>query len=128
MKSLVVEDEPHVAELIQTILEDLGNSVVIAADGEAATRVVERSPIDGITLDLGMPGQNGLEWLEGLAVSRPDLAGRTLVITGMHLEADKVKRLARCGAGVLAKPFSIQTLYDAVRSQLDRPNRGARPR
>lgn len=128
MKILVVEDEPHVAELIQTILEDLGNSVLIAADGAEASAIVERDPVDAITLDLGMPGQSGLDWLEGLAVDHPELANRTLVITGMHLEADKVKRLARCGAGILAKPFSIQTLYDAVKSQLDRPNSGERPR
>ena len=121
MKILVVEDELHVAELIQTVLEDLGNSCVLASDAASADRLLDSEQIDAVTLDLGMPGQNGLDWLEQVAARRPQLARRTLVITGLHLEADSVRRLARCGAGIVAKPFSIQALYDAFRCQLDRP-------
>jgi DNA-binding NarL/FixJ family response regulator len=73
-----------------------------------------------VTLDLSMPGRGGLDWLEGVALSRPYLARKTLIITGMELCPESVSRLTRCGAGVLAKPFTIEHLVEAVRCQLDR--------
>ena len=48
----------------------------------------------------------------------------TLVITGSHLDSTLVERLARCGAGVLTKPFTLDALGEAVRSQIARPSNG----
>ena len=118
MKILVVEDEFEVAELLERMLGELGLRTVIASDAGTADRLLTAEEVDAVTLDLGMPGRGGLVWLESIAATRPDLARRTLVITGMPLEADSVERLARCGAGLLAKPFSRQALQDAVRTQI----------
>ena len=126
MHILIVEDELHIAELIQYVLEDLGNSCVLAQTAEAADQILADQQVDAVTLDLGMPGRSGLDWLEDLADQRPELARKTLVITGLLLDAESVRRLGKCGSGVLAKPFSIQTLYDAFRSQLNRPAEQAR--
>lgn len=122
MKILVVEDEPDVAELLKRMLGELGLQTVIAPDATTADRLLTSEEVDAVTLDLGMPGRGGLVWLESIAASRPDLARRTLVITGMPLESESVERLARCGAGVLAKPFSRQALQDAVRVQIEHEN------
>ena len=119
MKILVVEDDSDVAELLERMLGELGLQTVYACDATAADRLLSAEEVDAVTLDLGMPGRGGLAWLESIAASRPDLARRTLVITGMPLESESVERLARCGAGVLAKPFSRQALADAVRVQIE---------
>ena len=119
MRILVVEDESMVAEMLSRALEQLGNSCVVASDTRSAEKLLEEHPVDAVTLDLTMPGQDGLDWLEAIAGARPDLAKRTLVITGRPLEAPSVERLARCGAGILAKPFTLDKLEDAVRAQLD---------
>ncbi|MCP3980121.1 MAG: response regulator [bacterium] len=119
MKILVVEDEPYVAELIQSALEQLGNNCVVAENADDADELLDETAVDAVTLDLGMPGRGGLEWLEDVASDRPDLARKTLVITGMNLEASLIERLAACGAGLLAKPFTVQGLHDAVRTQLE---------
>jgi len=116
---LVVEDELAVAEMIQQALEQLGNSCVIARDADDADRVLAATDVEAVTLDLGMPGRGGLAWLESVARTRPELARKTLVITGMYLEPECVGRLARCGAGILAKPFTMEHLADAVRTQLE---------
>ena len=118
MKILIVEDERDVADLLQRTLEELGNEVMLAADADAASRALEGGEVDALTLDLGLPDAEGIEWLESIAATRPDLARRTLVITGQMLETDNVTRVARCGAGMLAKPFTIKALADAVRTQL----------
>jgi two-component system KDP operon response regulator KdpE len=117
-----VEDEPLVADLIKRLLEDLGNSCLVAPDTDHADRVLEQSAVDAVTLDLGVPGRGGLEWLERVATCRPELARRTLIITGLELEPATVVQVARCGAGLLAKPFSLLDLQEAVRTQLDRPS------
>lgn len=121
MDVLIVEDELEIAELIRDSLGRLGMDCRIVGDANAADRALLESPLDAVTLDLGMPGRSGLDWLEALAAGRPELARRTLVITGVDLQAELVGRVARCGAGVLAKPFSLSALHDAVRAQIARP-------
>jgi len=121
VRILVVEDETHVAEMLERILEQLGNRCVRASSTEAADRVLRELPVDAVTLDLGMPGRGGLPWLEIVAATRPELARKTLVITGQTLDSDCVERVTRCGAGVLAKPFTLDHLQDALRCQVDRP-------
>ena len=121
MKILIVEDERPVAEMLCTALESLGNTCLLAHDAVSANEVLRDHQIDAVTLDLCIPGQPGMNWLEEVAESRPELARSTLVVTGSHLDAELVERLARCGAGVLAKPFTLEHLAQAVRSQIERP-------
>lgn len=121
MKILVVEDEETVAEMLCKALEALGNDCLCAYDAATATEILQEQPVDAVTLDLCMPGQPGMSWLESVAETHPDLARSTLVITGSHLDAETVERLARCGAGVLAKPFTLDSLAEAVRAQIARP-------
>jgi len=118
VRILVVEDERDVAEVIRRGLEQLGLHCAVAQDTVAADRLLARESVDAVTLDLGIPGRGGLDWLETMATAKPALARRTLVITGMPLRPDRVERLTRCGAGVLAKPFTLTGLADAVRAQL----------
>ena len=122
MDVLIVEDEREVAELIRESLGRLGYESRIATDAIEADRVLNESHADAVTLDLGMPGRSGVDWLEQIAAERPDLARRTVVITGMALESELVERVAQCGAGILAKPFTQRALEDAVRAQIARPS------
>ena len=123
MKILIVEDEPAVAEMIERALLALGKSCVVAHNTDEARNLLAEQQIDGVTLDLAMPGQNGLDWLEGIADSHPELARRTLVITGKWLEGDCAERVARCGAGMLAKPFTLAALHAAVDGQIEHHDR-----
>jgi len=121
MRILVVEDEPMVAELLQRVLEAAGNSCILAHDAAAATAALDEHAVDAVTLDLTIPGSHGLVWLEQLAERRPELARSTLIITATQLDPPAIERVARCGAGVLAKPFTLDALTSAVRSQIERP-------
>ena len=120
---LVVEDEASVGEMLCRALESLGNRCVWARDAEAATELLDAHPVEAVTLDLSMPGRPGLDWLESVTHRRPELARSTLVITGSRLDREIVERLQRCGAGILAKPFTLATLAEAVRTQIARPCR-----
>lgn len=120
MRILVVEDESHVAELIQQALERKGMTCLLAENAQEADDLLGRHAVDAVTLDLGMPGRPGVDWLESVADSHPELARKTLVITGVDLDPALVERLADCGAGILAKPFTLDGLDDAFRSQIAR--------
>jgi two-component system OmpR family response regulator len=115
---LVVEDEPYVAELLQETLEGEGNRCVVASDASGADRALATSPVEAITLDLSIPGRDGLAWLETLAATRPDLARHTLVVTGSALGRVERDRVAAVGARILAKPFRIEQLLDRLREVL----------
>jgi DNA-binding response OmpR family regulator len=120
MNILVVEDELDIAKLIRRELQEMGNSCLLARDAEQADQLLEEHLIDGVTLDLGMPGRNGLDWLESMALFEPGLARKTLVITGLDAQPEVLDRLVRCGTGFLAKPFTLEALRQAVRSQMGR--------
>jgi CheY-like chemotaxis protein len=63
---LVVDDEKHIRELYRSELEDEGYSVILAATGSEALKIVEENPPDLIVLDIQMPGMDGIELLENL--------------------------------------------------------------
>jgi DNA-binding response OmpR family regulator len=127
MQILVIEDEEQIADLLQAALESLGVSSRVAASAEDADRLLQEHEVDAVTLDLGMPDRSGLDWLESVAASHPELARKTIVITGQHLESEAIERLASCGAGLLAKPFTISGLSDAIRTQIAHHDSSRRP-
>jgi DNA-binding response OmpR family regulator len=60
---LVVDDEESIRFLYREELEEEGYRVIIAADGEEALRKVRKDKPDLITLDIRMPGMDGIEVL-----------------------------------------------------------------
>jgi Fe-S oxidoreductase/CheY-like chemotaxis protein len=58
---LVVDDEEDVRVFLTTLLEDAGAEVLTAADGDEAIRVAAEHKPDLVTLDLSMPGKDGIE-------------------------------------------------------------------
>ncbi|MBZ5638368.1 MAG: response regulator [Acidobacteriia bacterium] len=115
MAILAVDDEPFVVEMIQDVLEKEGHTCLTAASVEEAEWIAGQAPIEGLILDIGMPGKAPLDWLEELALARPELARRTLVVTGYTLEEGLVLRIHGCGARILSKPFNIRELVEEVR-------------
>ena len=60
---LVVDDEESIRFLYKEELEEDGYRVITAADGEEALRKVRNENPDLITLDIRMPGMDGIEVL-----------------------------------------------------------------
>lgn len=118
IRILVIEDEPHVAQVIDEALAAQGHEIVRAADAGEAERCLASGIVDGITLDLRIPGQDGLDWLSTLFAARPELARRTLVVTGTALSPAECLRVASCGASFLAKPFRIEDLVELLAKKL----------
>jgi DNA-binding response OmpR family regulator len=63
MTVLVVDDEESIRFLYREELEDEGYRVITAADGEEALRKIGKEKPDLVTLDIRMPGMDGIEVL-----------------------------------------------------------------
>ena len=110
---LVVEDDPSVRGLLDTLLSAEGYDVVTASDGLAGLLKAASTSPSLILLDLMMPDLGGVRVLEEL---RDDLALRSvpvLVVTG-KVEAVPAVRALLGDANVLVKPFAVVELLARV--------------
>jgi DNA-binding response OmpR family regulator len=63
IRILVVDDEEHIRLLYEEELKDVGYDVVTARDAKDAEKKIEEFQPDLITLDIRMPGMDGIEFL-----------------------------------------------------------------
>src|SRR5829696_8604400 len=112
---LVVEDDPSVRGLLQTILEDEALEVILAADGEEGLELARTVEPDVVLLDVMMPGLGGPDVIRRLR--RPDgsLPFAVLVVTGAAEVTAPLRRELGSEA-VRKKPFDITTLGTRVKS------------
>jgi CheY-like chemotaxis protein len=113
-KFLVVDDEPMLVELIQTILERAGYAVVTAADGRQALEAIRREAPNAVILDINMPGVDGFGVLEELAADPPPSMPKTLVLSARMALGDVEEAMALGASDYLAKPFSNEVLLRRV--------------
>jgi PAS domain S-box-containing protein len=106
---LLVEDNPDVGSATISLLEQLGYTVRLASDAEAALREIERGGIDLVFSDIVMPGRmDGLGLARHLREFRPDLP--VLLATGYSDAAANV----RGDFAILRKPYEIHQLSQAI--------------
>ena len=106
---LLVEDNPDVAAVSASLLEQLGYTVRRAADAEAALREIERHGIDLVFSDVVMPGKmDGLSLARRLRAMRPQLP--VLLASGY---SDALVNI-RGDFPILRKPYEIHQLSQAI--------------
>ncbi len=81
---LVVEDELSIVAALREMLEDAGYRVVVAHDGVAAVASVQASKPAAIVLDLGLPKQNGLQFLERLRGDKATFSTPVIVLSNVE--------------------------------------------
>jgi DNA-binding response OmpR family regulator len=118
---LIVEDEPHIRELVTLHLRLEGLTTVAVADGNEALRHARSEPFDVIVLDLMLPGLDGVTVCR--AIRREPLNGDVpiLMLTARREESDKVLGLESGADDYLTKPFGVRELVARVRALLRRP-------
>jgi CheY-like chemotaxis protein len=110
---LVVEDDPSVRGLLETMLDSEGYDVAVASDGLAGlVKASSRRPAL-ILLDLMMPDLGGTRVLEELR-GDPSLAGIPVVVVTGKVEAIPQLEQVVGVDSVFAKPFGVADLLGRV--------------
>ncbi len=117
---LLVEDDPTILKLGQSLLERLGYRVWIARDGRETIEVYarHREEIRLVLLDVVLPEISGARVLEELRRINPQV--RILAMTG-YGSKDQLKDFPwEAADGWLLKPYDLRSLAHALRQCLDR--------
>jgi CheY-like chemotaxis protein len=105
MRILVVEDDPQVAEYLAEAIRGAGYEAMVALDGTEALDVLAATPVDGVFLDLVMPGLGGLAVLAQIRKRHPHLP--VVIISGNAVEGIAAKADELGAVAVLAKPTAL---------------------
>jgi DNA-binding response OmpR family regulator len=121
---LVIDDEPAIRRTLERALKSLHFQVVSAGDPHLAYTTLDEMDVDLVLLDLHLQQIRGDELFLLLVRRWPRLHGRVILMTGdTFAEKDHWPReLLSCPT--LLKPFTLETLGNAVRGALAAAERG----
>src|SRR3989442_14807099 len=122
---LVVEDEPHIRELVCVHLGLEGYTCEEVGDGQAALKRAEAERYDLMVLDVMIPGLDGLSLCRAVRNGRTNRDVPILMLTARREESDKVIGLESGADDYLTKPFGVRELVARARALLRRPRRAA---
>lgn len=115
---LVVDDAPDTLELLQRNLASQGCAVHTASGAADALALLESLPVDLVVTDVRMPGLSGLDLIRRVRARHPGV--ELIVITGYATVEGAVESLQLGACDYLAKPFTDEELFHAVRRVLAR--------
>ena len=116
---LLVEDEPAILDVTESILTDLGYTVIAAASPQEAEKLAEKhgSEIELLITDVIMPGMNGSTLEKKLKINCPGL--KSLFMSGYTADIISEHGILDKDLNFIQKPFSIRDLSEKVKSILE---------
>ena len=118
MRLLLVEDDAKLADMVARSLREHGYAVDIAADGIRAEQQARINEYDGIILDIGLPGMDGLQVSQALRKAGKQVP--ILMLTARDSVRDRVAGLDAGADDYLTKPFALEELHARIRALLRR--------
>ena len=113
---LVVDDEPHLLELMEISLSNSGYRILSASNGEQALQQMN-AEVDLIVLDMIMPVMDGRTVLKSI---RPLYPRTKVLVASGYASPERLAAVTALGIdGLLAKPFPLSELTKTVREILD---------
>ena len=115
---LVVDDDAAVRAAVRDVLERAGHEVADAGNGLEGLREYRSHPADVVVTNIVMPEKDGLELIQELKSSFPDV--RIIALSGYD-DSDIYLQIAEQFGAVatLTKPFDDHVLVDTVKKALD---------
>ncbi len=120
-RAVVVEDDEDIRSLIEFTLSTQGFEVRAVDTGLDGVALVETFDPDLVTLDLGLPGIDGIETCRRI---REKSDAYVVMITARDDEIDRLIGLETGADDYLSKPFSVRELKARVNALFRRPRRG----
>jgi two-component system, OmpR family, response regulator len=124
MRTLIVEDEPRMRDLIRRGLEAEGLAADVAGSGEEALWMTKAHDYDAVVLDVMLPDLDGFEACRRLRAA--GVWAPVLMLTARDAVEDRVAGLDSGADDYLVKPFAFAELLARLRA-LSRRGEGERP-
>lgn len=119
---LVVDDEPHIRDVICFAIERAGMRPIVARTGNEAVSAFRRGRLDLVILDVGLPDIDGLDVCREI---RKTSALPILFLSARDEEIDRILGLEMGGDDYVTKPFSPRELVARIRAILKRTGGGS---
>ncbi|MGQ1890720.1 sigma-54-dependent transcriptional regulator [Thermophagus sp. OGC60D27] len=117
-KILVIDDQKSIRNTLKDILEYEKHEVVLAADGPEGLEQFTSHKFDAVLLDIKMPEMDGMEVLEKMMQTSPDVP--VIMISG-HGNIDTAVEAIKKGAyDFIEKPLDLNRLLVTIRNGLDK--------
>ncbi|MBL7165077.1 MAG: response regulator [Dehalococcoidales bacterium] len=116
---LIVDDEPHLCDVLHRILTREGYQVRTAPDGETALELCRQKAPDVLLLDVMMPGMDGREVCR--RVRESEVATHIIYFTARTDSAGlpKLRQLRHEADALIAKPCTTKMILSKVRNVLE---------
>ena len=121
---LVVDDDPHIRDVVRFAFEKTGMVISTAQDGKEALQQFDRNVHELVVLDIGMPEMDGLEVCRQI---RKTADTPILFLSARDEEIDRILGLEIGGDDYVTKPFSPRELVARVNAILRRARTTAAP-
>src|ERR1700690_226 len=116
-KSLVVDDEEAIREVISTLLEAQGYRCTTCSNGRLGLHAFSKDSFAVGLSDIVMPEMDGLKLLAELRLADPDVP--VIMVTAMHDIAIALEAIRKGAYDYILKPFEKDQLYLSVRRALE---------
>ncbi|SDR23044.1 EAL domain, c-di-GMP-specific phosphodiesterase class I (or its enzymatically inactive variant) [Pseudomonas grimontii] len=115
---LIVDDEPQVRKLLETLLQHEGYQTLSAGSGEEALQLVAKQPPDLILLDIMMPGMDGYEVASQLKGNLATASIPIIMLSALSESSARVTGLETGAEEFISKPVERVELWLRVRNLL----------
>lgn len=117
-KLVIVDDDARIRDLLRRFLSQEGFDVLLAEDGRALDRILQRETIDLIVLDLMLPGEDGLSICKRLRSTSTKIP--VIMLTAKGEDVDRINGLEIGADDYLGKPFNPRELLARIHAVLRR--------
>ena len=115
---LIIDDEEHIRNLLNEILEMSGYHCTTAANASKAREILKKSSFELVLCDISMPGESGLDFIQHVVSKYPDTA--TVMITALDDPLIAEHTLKMGVYDYITKPFELNGIIISVVNALRR--------
>ncbi|MDA9951626.1 response regulator [Oligoflexaceae bacterium] len=112
---LIVDDDPDIVELLETILRNAGYETDSAQNGMECLQMVKKNPPDLILMDIMMPILDGVKTLESLYKDNVSHRNIPVIMVSGYLDDENAQIAKDLGArDAVSKPFKQDELLEVI--------------
>lgn len=116
---LIADDDPDIADLLETYFRKGGYEVTVVVNGKDALRQAENAKFDLVLLDVMMPYIDGYHVASEITSKFGADAPKILIITSRDVASEKGMALLSGASDAVQKPFTLADLDAKVKALLE---------